>query len=126
MIVEIPIEHPARVIPSLNIPESARAYCDIWGNIKKEPIEVIEENHGPNFIRVLIFAVNDRFFYGYQLKLSKIILQKQANINDKPEETKNNAKLAARDELINVAKEKNINDIFIMFDKICYNQPELF
>jgi hypothetical protein len=79
-----------------------------------------------NTIKVLIYIVNDNFYYGYQLKINKIILQKQANIKDRPEETENNARLAARNELLNIVTEKRLNDIFILFDKICYNQKELF
>ena len=125
MIVETPVENPPPVI-GLQIPEYARPYCDTWGNFKIEPVKTIEESHGLNFIKVMIYMVNHGYYYGYQLKINKIILQKQANIKDQPEETENSARLAARNELQNIVTEKKINDIFIMFDKICYNQPELF
>ncbi len=126
MIVEIPVENPPPVIETVKIPEYARPWCDKWGNIKKEPGKTIEENHGPNFIKVFIYRAGEGFYFGYQLKIKKLILQKQANIRDIPHETEEKARLAAREELIRLTSEKKIKEVFITFDKICYNQPELF
>jgi|LSPZ01.1.fsa_nt_gi hypothetical protein len=126
MIVESPVENSPPVIESAKIPEYARPWCDTWGNIKKEPLKTIEENHGPDFVKIFVYQAGPGFYFGYQLKLKKLILQKQANIRDVPFESDEKARRAARDELLSLADEKKIIREFVMFDKICYNQPELF
>ncbi len=126
MIVESPVENSPSVIESAKIPEYARPWCDTWGNIKKEPLKTIEENHGPDFVKIFVYQAGPGFYFGYQLKLKKLILQKQANIRDVPFESDEKARRAARDELLSLADEKKIIREFVMFDKICYNQPELF
>jgi hypothetical protein len=126
MIIETPIEKAPPVIGAVKIPEYARPFCDTWGNIKKEPVRTIEESHGPNFIKVFIFNAGVGYFYGYQLKLNKVVLQKQANITDTPQETEDKAQRAAQDDLMAAVSEKRLRKVFISFDKICYNQPELF
>jgi hypothetical protein len=126
MIVESLIENPPPIIGGSEIPEYARPYCDTWGNLTIKPVKSIEESHGPNFVKVLIFMVNSNFYYSFQIKLNKVIFQKQANVNDKPEESENNARLAARNELLTIVTENKVKEMFLFFDKICYNQPELF
>jgi hypothetical protein len=125
-LIETPVENAPPVIGVVNIPEYARSYCDIWGNIKKKPVKILEETQGPNFVKVFIFCTEQGFFYGYQLKLDKLILQKKANINDVPLQTEREALNTARNELIAAATEKKLLRVFITFDTICYNQPELF
>jgi hypothetical protein len=126
MIVETPVENSPPVIETIEIPEYARPFCDSWGNIKKEPVKTIEQTQGRDFIKINIFRADPGFFYGYQFKIKKLILQKEANINDVPFETEEKARRAARNELLSLVSEKKLLQTFISFDKVCYNQPELF
>jgi hypothetical protein len=119
---DVPIAAPDAV----TVPESACNYCDTWGNFTKQPVKTIEENRDKNFIKVFIYKHEKHFYYGYQLKLEKVIRQKKANIFDPPLETEEKAMIAARKDLIALTSEKKLNKIFISFEKICYNQPELF
>jgi hypothetical protein len=114
------------VIETVTIPEAARPFCDAWGNFLKEPLKTIEENHDGNFINVFIYEHEKLFYFGYQLKLGKIIRQKKAAIFDRPLETIDTARRAAQDELKSFVSERKLKKVFIYFDKICYNQPELF
>jgi len=126
--IETLIENPPPVVNVVKIPEYARSYCDIWGNIKKTPVKAIEQAHGRDFIRVYIFQAESGFYWGFQLKLNKLILQTEANINDDPCKTADEAMRAARLTMEAVIKEnsKKMFELFLTFDKICYNQPELF
>jgi hypothetical protein len=126
MILETPVDEAPPVISTVNIPEPLRAYCNKWGNLTVNPIKVIEENHGHNFIKVLIYAVDGKYYYGYNLKLSKVILQKQAKIQDSPLGTDTAAWDTARSELLQLASARKLKETFELFDKIIYNQPELF
>jgi hypothetical protein len=126
MIIETPVENPPPVIGTVEIPEYARPYCDLWGNIKKEPVKTIEESHGADFIKINIFRADPGFFYGYQFKIKKLILQKEANITDIPFDTEEKARRGIRDELLSIVTEKKLLDTFAALDLICYNQPELF
>jgi hypothetical protein len=126
MTLETLVENAAPVIESAKIPEYAQPHCDSWGNIKKEPLKVLEETHGQDFIKIFVYQIETGFFFGYQLKLKKLIIQKQANIKDTPLEGEGPAIKAARKELTDLASENRLIKTFIMFDTICYNQPELF
>jgi hypothetical protein len=126
MIVETPVENAPAVTGAIKIPEYARPYCDSWGNIKKKPVKTIEQNKGGDFIKIYIFQAGPCFFYEYQFKIKKLILQKNANINDVPFETEEKARIAARNELLSLVSEKKRQETFSSFDLICYNQPELF
>lgn len=127
MVVETPaeIENAPIVFNAVSIPESARQLCDIWGNFIN-PLKTIEQNHGKNFIKVFIYGFEDHFYFGYQLKLEKLIREKKANISDIFFSTEEKARKAARNELTGLATETKLRKVFITFDKICYNQPELF
>ena len=115
-------------IKRAEIPAFARSYCDIWGNIKKTPIKAVEQAYGPNFIRFSVYQADTGYFYGYQLKIKKLILQKEANITDTPHETQDKACRADRNELLSIVSNysKKMLGVFFNFDKICYEQPELF
>lgn len=68
-----------------------------------------------------------RIFFGYQLKVDRIIRQKKANIGDRPLESIEAARLAARDEIKGICgSSRFIRDVFDDFSTIIYNQPELF
>jgi hypothetical protein len=127
MVVETPaeIENVPLVFTAVSIPEAARPLCDIWGNFIK-PIKTIEQNHGNDFIKIFIYDFESRFYFGYQLKLKKVIREKRGNIADIPIDTEEKTRKAAKDELINLVMETKLQKVFISFDKICYNQPELF
>jgi len=126
------IETPAKNLPTIAYsgPTAAfaRDYVDIWGNIKKAPIKTLEQAHGGDFIKVYVYAAEPGFFYGFQVKLRKLIYQKQANIKDAPEKTIDSALFAARRELVSIVNNysKKLVELFLTFDKIVYNQPELF
>jgi len=126
--VEIPVENPPPVIEKADIPEFARPFCDKWGNIKKTPEKMIEENHGMDFIKIFIYKAGPGFYFSFQLKLRKLIFQKEANIKDNSHDSIEAARRAARDAIVSVVQNysKNLIETFITFDKICYNQPELF
>jgi hypothetical protein len=127
MVIETPVdfENAPIVFNAVSIPESARQFCDIWGNFIN-PIKTIEQNHTNNFIKVFIYGFESRFYFGYQLKIKKVIREKRANIADVPIDTEEKARKAARDELTTIVREEKLQKVFITFDKMCYNQPELF
>jgi hypothetical protein len=127
MVVETPaeIDNAPLVFNAVSIPESARQLCDIWGNFIN-PLKTIEQNHGNDFIKIFIYGFEGRFYFGYQLKLKRVIREKRANISDVPIDTEEKARKAARDELTSLATETKLQKVFTTFDKICYNQPELF
>jgi len=101
-------------------------YCDKNGNFCIDPVKTIQENHNSDFIKVFIYKTESGFYYGYQLKLKKLVLEKPGNISNIPYETEEKARYATRDELLSLITEKQLKKAFLMFDKVCYNQPELF
>jgi hypothetical protein len=127
MVVETPaeIDNAPLVFNAVSIPESARPLCDIWGNFV-HPLKTIEQNHGNDFIKIFIYSFESRFYFGYQLKLKRVIREKKANVSDIPIDTEEKTRKAARDELTSLVTETKLQKVFISFDKICYNQPELF
>ena len=128
--LETPVENPPPLaVDAVELPEYARSYCDKWGNIKKTPEKIIEQNKAGDFIKVYIYKTDAGFYYGFQIKLRKLIYQKEANIiRDTPQETIDTAKMAARKEMVSIVNSysKKLTEAFLTFDKICYNQPELF
>jgi hypothetical protein len=110
-------------------PEVMPAYCDKWGNIRKEPERTIEENHGLNFIKIFIYEHGGLFFFGYQIKIEKLIRQKTGNIKNASFETIEAARIGAREELKNAifkTRSRGVKMQFANFVKVYYNQPELF
>lgn len=98
-----------------------------YGAIKAEPVKVIEECHKKNYVKVSIYEVAGAYYYGYRLKVDRIIRQKAANLNDKPLESAESARIAARAEILNIcAHSRFVRDIFEDFTTIMYNQYELF
>jgi hypothetical protein len=128
MVVETPVDNPPPITEKPEIPEHARPFCDSWGNIKTAEKKVIEESHGADFVNVYIFHLETGFYFGYQLKIKTLIMQKQANIKDTPAKTEHEARIAAREELFSIIEKqsKKILEAFLFFDRICYNQGELF
>ena len=121
-------------IPPLGIfspvppPESEAGY-DQWGNIKADPKKVIEEAHEENFIKIFVYnpPPGEAWFFGFQLKIEKVVRQKRANINDPPLRGPDAARLAAREMIVDICKKNHaIKKIFADFTVIRYNQPELF
>jgi hypothetical protein len=110
-------------------PETMPAYCDKWGNIRKEPERIIKENHGPNFIKIFIYEHTGLFFFGYQIRIEKLIRQKTGNIKNAGFETMEAARMGAREELKSVifkTRSHGVKMQFANFVKVYYNQPELF
>jgi hypothetical protein len=128
MLIEEPIENPPPVVNSAVIPAFARDYVDLWGNFKKAPVRAIEQSHGADFIRFYVYRAELGFYFSYRLKLRKLIYQREANINDPPEATEEKAIRAAHAEIVALVNKysKKLLEVFLTFDKVCYNQPELF
>ncbi|MDR0835263.1 MAG: hypothetical protein LBN11_01610 [Tannerella sp.] len=100
---------------------------DAWGNLRTNPVKLIEEVHDGNFIRVQIFENNGSFLYGYQLKLGGVIKQKMANVNDLSFKNIDDARLSACSEIKEIGTaNRSIRKLFIDFIKVQCNQPELF
>ena len=98
-----------------------------YGAIKAEPVKVIEESHKKNYVKISIYEVAGAYYYGYRLKVDRIIRQKAANINDKPLESAESARIAARAEILNICSHSRfVRGIFEDFTNIMYNQYELF
>jgi hypothetical protein len=117
----------AQAGPPGMIGQSRLESLDQWGNFRLQAEKVIEEIHGQNFIKVFIYRYNEQFFYGFQIKIGKLVRQKKANINDPPMQSREAAKEAARKQIIRICKTGHaIKKLFNDFTIIQYNQPELF
>jgi hypothetical protein len=109
------------------IGQSQPDILDQWGNFRLQAVKVIEENHGQNFIRIFIYKYNKQCFYGFQIKIEKLVRQKRANINDPPLRSTEAVRTAAREQIIGICKTGHaIKKAFNDFIVIRYNQPELF
>ena len=110
------------------IPEAPpNALCDAWGNICVEPCGQIEERHGDYFVRIFIHNFNDRYYYGYQLKIGTMIRQRVANAKDQGFSTTEIARSSASVEIERVCNtNKNVKKLFADFLRIRYNQGTLF
>jgi hypothetical protein len=105
----------------------AKKECDKWGNLRTPPIEIIEERHHDNFIKIFIHKYNACFLYGYQIKIETLIDQKSANINGTNYSALDAARRAAVFEIENICTaHRTARKMFADFTKIRYNQPELF
>jgi hypothetical protein len=108
-------------------PEAESGDCDAWGNIRLDPVETIEEAHGGNFVKIFIYEYRGAYFYGFQIKIEKVVRQKAANVNDAPLKALEAARKAARGMIIRICRENHvIKRLFADFAVIGYNQPELF
>jgi hypothetical protein len=100
---------------------------DVWGNLRGDPYRLIEETCGENTIKVSIYKVDTRFYYGYQLKVGTLIRQKAANISAATHKTEGAAREAAGKEIEAVcAGNKNSKKFFADFTKIRYTEYDLF
>jgi len=109
----------------VSMPESD--FYDKWGNLKGTPVKTIEENHGENFIKIFIYQCQDNFYFGFQLKIDRLIRQKRANIADSPMRGADDSRTAAQNLIIEICKKnKVVKKTFAEFTIIRYNQPELF
>jgi len=101
--------------------------CDTWGNIQGEPICVIEERQGDWFVKIHIYCIENRYYYGYQINIKKMIKQKTACVNGQSYSSANYARSAASIEIEKTCNEnKNVRKIFADFIQIRYNQGSLF
>jgi hypothetical protein len=111
----------------LTLPIGRQEYCDVWGNLRNNPIQIIEEHHGDNFIKIFIYEYEHHFYYGYQLKVGTMIRQKLANVKDENYTSIDNIARAASAKIKTLCDtNKNVRKLFEDFTKIRYNQPELF
>ena len=127
--LETLIENPPPVIDVAELPENVKEYCDKWGNIKMPPEKSIEQHIAGDFVKVNIYKIEQGYFYGFQMKIRKLIYQKKANvIKDTPQENFDMAKITARREIADIVNRysKKLIPFYLSFDKVCYNQPELF
>jgi hypothetical protein len=108
-------------------PMSRAPSCDAWGNIRNTPVKVIEESHDDNFVKIFIYEIGGRFYYGYQIKAGKMLKQKAANINDQSFETKDLARVYGCVEIETACNSnKNTRKLFAEFKRIANAQLELF
>ena len=100
---------------------------DTWGNLHGDPHKLIEETHGEHMIKVFIYQVDARFYYGYQLKVGTLLRQRMANIGAVAYKTEGAAREAAGKEIeIMCAGNKNSKKYFEAFTKIRYIEYDLF
>jgi hypothetical protein len=134
--LETPVENPLPVINAVELPEYARAFCDKWGNMRKTPLKTVEQCKAGDFVKICLYDAPTGlcdapvgFYYAFQVKLRRLVYQKEANvIKDTPEKSLEAALIAARRELVSIVNNysKKLVELYLTFDKICYNQPELF
>jgi len=126
---------PPLGINNISMPESE--YYDQWGNLKGPPVKIIDECHGDNFIKIFLYnytsistITHNRgadYYFGFQIKLEKLVRQKKANIADRPLRGVEEARQAAQNMIIDLCKRNHaIKRLFADFTVIRYNQPELF
>ena len=139
-IISLAYSDPPPLLGIFNAPQismSESEHYDQWGNLKGAPIKTIDEYHGESFIKIFIYqylsivsAASGRtadYFFGFQLKLGQLIRQKRANIADRPIRSIDEARVAARNMIVDICrKNKATKSIFAEFTIIRYNQPELF
>jgi len=119
-------ENPA-VLSAMANPQPQTGANNSFGVITTEPIKIIDENHRKNHIKVSVYEMSGLFYFGYQLKVSRTIRQKIANINDTPYSSINTAIMAARKEIKQICGHSHfVKDTLEDFTSVFYNQPELF
>jgi hypothetical protein len=98
-----------------------------WGNLRGDPVRIIEEAHGDNFVKVFIYQSGDLYAYGFQLKVGTVIRQRAANIGGAVFKTEGAAREAAGKEVEAIcATNKNSKKYFTEFTKIMYIGYDLF
>jgi len=101
--------------------------CDVWGNVQGEPAGSTEERHGDWYVKITVYCVEGKFYYGYQIKIGTMIRQKTANIKDRAFSTAELARSSASVEIERVCNtNKNVKKLFADFIRIRYNQGSLF
>jgi hypothetical protein len=100
---------------------------DTWGNLRGDPVLVIDESHDNNFVKISIYKFGDLFTYGFQLKVGTVIRQRVANIGGAVFNSEGSAREAAGKEVGEIcATNKNSKKYFAGFSKIRYNDYDLF
>jgi hypothetical protein len=98
-----------------------------WGNLRGDPVRIIEEAHGDNFVKVSIYQSGVSFAYGFQLKMGTVIRQRAANISGAVFKSEGSAREAAGKEVEAIcATNKNSKKYFAEFSKIMYTDYDLF
>jgi hypothetical protein len=115
------------VLSVLDNPPPLEGETNAFGAITLDPVKSIVESHSKNFVKIFIYECAGRFYFGYQLKVERIIRQKKANVADTSYDKADAARLAAREEIKGICgSNRFIRDILEDFVSIVYNQPELF
>jgi len=110
----------------MEMPTASGIY-DRWGNFRIAPEKTIEEIHDGNFVRVFFYQDDNKYFFGYQIKIEKMIKQKVANKNDKSYDSIEAARVNACRTIQNICTaNRGARKLISNFDKIRYNQPTLF
>jgi hypothetical protein len=100
---------------------------DTWGNLRGDPIKVIDEARENNFVKISIFKVGELYAYGFQLRVGTVIRQRAANIGGAIYDSEGAAREAAGNEVEAIcATNKNSKKYFADFQKIRYNNYDLF
>ena len=80
---------------------------DTWGNIRLEPVKTVNEAHGENCIRLFVYQYTGAFYFGFQIKIDRLVRQKRANVKDVPHNSIEGARAAARNMIIGICKENH-------------------
>jgi hypothetical protein len=118
---------PPPVFSALDNPLPVSGGSNAFGLITAAPVKIIEEYNKKNHVKIFIYEISGAFYFGYQLKVERIIRQKPAKISDTALSSAEAARMAARDEIKAICGHSRfIRDIFEDFTVIKYNQMELF
>ena len=112
---------------SLAPPEPPHEACDAWGCIRNEPVGTISEHIFEDYVKIYIYCVDSKYYYGYHIKIGTMLRQKAASINDRSFGNADHARAAASIEIESVCNtNKNVKSAFADFIRIRYNQGSLF
>ncbi len=141
-LISIHCENCGRETMPYFLPEIAVKYWDIikdipyrkrllwynfWGNCMDPIFDSITERINRGFINISLFNDNGMFFYGYTIRISKIIKSHTASILDKTYDRALDAKRAARNELRTICgTDQKAKKAFSDFTIISYSQLEFF
>ena len=112
---------------SLALLEPPHEACDAWGCIRNEPVGIISERIFEDYVKIFIYCVDAKYYYGYHIKIGTMLRQKAANINDRSFGNADIARAAASIEIEGVCNtNRSVKAVFADFIRIRYNQGSLF
>jgi hypothetical protein len=104
-----------------------REGTDRWGNFRGDPFLIIEERHGGNFIKIMVYRAGNTYYYGYQVKMGGMIRQQAANAAGEAFSTPDLARMAASQHIEKLCgTNRNTRKLFVDFTRIRYSQGTLF